>query len=341
MITLSASIIATAAAPPQPTPADLSSIASTFASFAEIMTGFSFAALTIYLAYEYSTGAHARDESRNQDSGNVTPCTGKCEHRRLWSRQVKCEKLVDLTEKHPVNRNEIGATLFYAIASLAISSFLYASLTGQVEKPAEFADELLVYGIVFGTSVLSLFYAVTLMTYTNSSTRNAAKAAFVVVVLVGPAIVFRFLVVAAQNAWEAQYGPSGGLQGWTAPEKIGDALLIILLVAPWFIYSRKKLKDGRFCKRLCVYVVHPAGAVFAVAALVTAISVVTVEPVALIPPRLLITLSLVIGFAVLGLFAIACGCVVGPRLSLLKAAEGRAVGVTAQAANGQLKTGQQ
>jgi len=317
MITSSANFVTAAIEYKPLSDADLSSIASTYASFAEIMTGFSFAALAIYLAYEYATGKHSREE------GATSKCADRrCEHRTRFPHPFqKGEHPVEVVRNHPIKRAEIGATLAFSIASLAMSSFLYASLTSQVGQPQKFADELLLYGVVFGTSVLALFYSITLMMYTNPSTTQAAWAAFWIVVFVGPAVVFRFLAGAAQGAWEAWYQGSGS-SSWTWPEIIGDVGLIVLPAGSWAVYRMKVLeKDSKLesiCRWLCIYVVQPAFGIFILAAIVTAVSIFSLQPVHIASPKLFIMLSMIGGLVLLAFFALACGCIIGPRLPSLK-----------------------
>ncbi|MBO0833789.1 MAG: hypothetical protein J2P29_17650, partial [Actinobacteria bacterium] len=177
--------------PASPSPADLGLIASSFASFAEIMTGFSFAALAIYLAYESSKGKHAdNDETHTIQVGEDSPDAKDWRNTKQGGRQ---RNPVEVAAHHEVRRSDVAAALFYSMASLAISSFLYASLTSGVEDPSKIAAAILLYGVLFGTSTLTFFYALTLMTYGNSYTRDAARAAYRVLVIFGPAVVSRFL----------------------------------------------------------------------------------------------------------------------------------------------------
>jgi hypothetical protein len=303
---------------------DLGAIASTFASFAEIMTGFSFAALAIYLAYEYALGRHSIAESPNAMCPDYDFSTGKCKHLNRPRRGQEHDRAVVAAAKHPVTRAEISSTLLYAIVSLAICSFMYASLTSQVDQPRRFSGELLIYGIVFGTSVLALIYAITLMTYTNLSTRDAARSAYWIVVFVGPAVVFRFVAVAAQGALEPWCVTSCGPPHWTGGEITGDVLLVGLPLCAglvYLLYRRKILDDSRMCGWLCVHVTRPALTVFILAVAVALLSILASEPIS--PGSLsafsFVILGLLPGFIVLALFAFVCGCVIGPRLRVLPA----------------------
>lgn len=296
------------------TSADLGVTASTYASFAEIMTGFSFAALAIYLAYESAKGAHSSEvkagKARYADRKN----------RRTTEENGKQEHPVRVGKKHPIRRTEVAATLFYGMASLAISSFLYASLTTQVGDPQKVAAVLLLYGVIFGTSVLTFFYSLTLMTYENPDTKGAARAAYLVVVIVGPAVVLRFLADAAQGAWNIRC--SGCRQeSWPPPLIGGIGLLSILFIFSVLVSQTRILerwrKLYRVCNWLCVRPVLPAMVIFFFTASVAVAAMAVTEPVNYIPSELFIWVSLLVGFLLLALFALACGCVVGPRLSSL------------------------
>jgi hypothetical protein len=293
---------------------DLGVTASTYASFAEIMTGFSFAALAIYLAYESAKGAHSAEakagKARYSDRKN----------RRNTKENDKQENPIRVGKKHPIRRTEVAATLFYGMASLAMSSFLYASLTTQVGDPQKVAAVLLLYGVIFGTSVLTFFYSLTLMTYENPDTKGAARAAYLVVVIVGPAVVLRFLADAAQGAWNT--GCSGCTpESWPPPLIGGIALLGILLIFSVLVSQTHILERWRtlygVCNWLCVRPVLPAMVIFLFTASVAIAAMVVTEPLNYIPSELFIWVSLFVGFVLLALFALACGCVVGPRLSSL------------------------
>jgi hypothetical protein len=289
---------------------DLGVTANTYTSFAEIMTGFSFAALAIYLAYESSPGKHnaEKDTCRHTD-GRASLCTKENDQER---------KPIDVGADFPICRHQVAAALFFSMASLAISSFLYASLSTQVEYPSKVVAALLPYGVIFGTSVLAFFYSLTLMTYANSFTWLAAKAAYYVVVIAGPAVVLCFLVDAAQGAWYLRC--SGGCSPRTLwpPLSAGmisvAALLVVSLLISWRRVFEKRRRLYWICNKLCVRPVLPTVIIFAFAAVVAATSMLISEPVQYVPSDAFIWGSLIGGFVLLAFFALACGCVVGPHL---------------------------
>src|SRR5215469_14061216 len=134
-------MICLSATPPSITPADLGVTASTYATFAEIMTGFSFAALAIYLGF---------DSARNGKRGS--------EHQRRSRYGVMNgphERPLVVSRGHPIRRYEVVAVLFYSMGSLTISTFLYASLTAHIEDLGTAAGLLLLDGVTFGISALS------------------------------------------------------------------------------------------------------------------------------------------------------------------------------------------
>jgi PPOX class probable F420-dependent enzyme len=206
------------------------------------------------------------------------------------------------------------------MASLAISSFLYASLTTQVETVSKAAAVLLLYGVVFGPSVLAFFYALTLMTYQNPDTRGAAKAAYLVVVIVGPLVVLRFLAGAAQGAWNLRCSSSGSCapENWSPPLIVAIAALILLLGISISVSEKRVFEEWPklrwLCNWLCVRPVLPAFVIFVFSATVTVAGMLATEPISYVPPAYFIWVSLAAGFILLVCFALACGCVVGPRL---------------------------
>jgi hypothetical protein len=212
----------------------------------------------------------------------------------------------------------VAATLFYGMASLAISSFLYASLTTQVESASKVAAALLLYGVIFGASVLAFFYALTLMTYEHADTRRAAKAAYWVVVIIGPAVVLRFLADAAQGAWNS--GTSIP-ENWSPP-LLGGITIIALLLSISVLVSLKRIFEKwtalhGVCNWLCVRPVLPTFVIFIFSAGVALAGMLVTEPIQYVPSAYFIWGSLIGGFFLLAFFALACGCVVGPRTSRL------------------------
>lgn len=297
---------------------DLGVTATTYASFAEIMTGFSFAALAVYLAYEMATGMHS-----NEPKTSYIRIPYK-EHRRpIKDENGQNLNPIEVGKRYQVGRAEVAVTLFFAMASLAISSFLYASLTTQVENPNRVAVALLLYGVIFGASVLAFFYALTLMTYLNESTWDAARFAYWVVVIAGPAVVMRFLADAGQGAWNLRLYPSTCAQeDPTPPLVVGIAALFILLLSSGIItishIFEKERRLYSICNRLCVRPILPAMIIFVSAVGLVLAGWLITEPVNYVPSEYIIWLSLTLGFLLLAFFALACGCVIGPRLSARK-----------------------
>src|SRR5215472_15251881 len=87
---------------PLPQSSDLGVTASTYASFAEIMTGFSFGALAVYLAYERSKGSHS-------DEGEDSPDAGDSEqaHRPPAYRDLHGRPPTEVGQEHPVRRDQV------------------------------------------------------------------------------------------------------------------------------------------------------------------------------------------------------------------------------------------
>lgn len=295
--------------------ADLSSTASTYASFAEILTGFSFAALAIYLAYEPARGVHSEVALNSLSSRGIKKYSTKDSNGRQ-------KHPFQVAKERPIRRTQVAATIFYGMASLAISSFLYASLTAQAADPEKAVTLVLIYGVVFGLSVLSFFYSLTLMTYENTSTRAAAKSAYLVVVIVGPAIILRFLSDAAQSAsiFRCTTHACRG-QRFSQILIIGMVILFALLalsvaVSNFRIFETRTWLYG-ICNTLCARPVAPAFSIFIFASTVTIAGTGIADWVnpKFAPAGWILGLSLTVGAILLALFALACGCVIGPRVN--------------------------
>jgi hypothetical protein len=279
--------------------AGLSSTGSSYSSFAGILAGFSFTALAIYLGWrpEEKGGEPALGHDKSQPSQDAP-----------------------LPDKY-IQRTTVAAALFYAMASLVICSFLYASLTAQAsDAQKRVPAELLLYGVVFGLSVLALFYALTLMMYERSHTRQAASYAYWVVVIAGPVVVLRFLIDAANGVWQLRCTPACPPEAWPAPVIVGLGLLVVLLVLSvvitvfrllhWWDWSRELLR------RLYRRPTAPTVVVFILATCVTVGSLIITVPAQITPNGWFTLISLVTGFIFLASFALACGCVIGPRVEI-------------------------
>jgi hypothetical protein len=263
---------------------DVIATASGYASVAGFLAGVSFAALAIYLRRE-----------------GELPAKG-------------------------IGAKQVTVTLFYAMASLVMSSFLYASITTQADDVERASAGLLLYGVVFGSSVLTLFYALTLMIYENPHTHFAAKYAYWVVVVAGPAVVLRFLVDAAQSTWRLRYPAMGLREDWSVPLVVGVVFLAILIslsvLITVFGLLQRWSRTRSLRHWLAVRPAFPAVVVFVAAACVTVGSMFMTVPLQFAPTNWFILLSLIAGFALLALFALACGCVVGSRVGIGRHASG-------------------
>jgi hypothetical protein len=273
----------------------LSSTGSSYSGFAGILAGFSFTALAIYLGW--------RPEEE--------PSPG----------QDKSQPNRDTPPDQYIQRTTVAAALFYAMASLVMCSFLYASLTAQTSDVQERVPaELLLYGTIFGLSVLALFYSLTLMMYERSLTRKAARYAYWVVVIAGPIVVLRFLIDAANAVWQVRCSAGCRPDAWSAPVIVGLASLIVLLVLSviitlfrllhWWDWSRELLK------LLYRHPTAPTIVVFVLATCVTLGSLPLTIPATLTPNGWFTIITLVTAFLSLASFALTCGCVIGPRVEI-------------------------
>lgn len=276
--------------------AGLSSTASSYSSFAGILAGFSFAALAIYLGWR-------PEEKEKEKEGEPSPAQGKD------------------SSNEDVQGTTVAAALFYAMASLVMCSFLYASLNAQAsDVQKRVPAELLLYGVIFGLSVLALFYALTLMMYERSHTRDAARYAYWVVVIAGPIVVLRFLIDAANSTWHVKCAPTCPPETWSAPVILGLVFLVVLLALSVVITTFRLLHwwaaTRWLLKLLYRHPTVPTVAVFVLATCVTVGSLLITVPTQFVPSGFFTLASLIIGFLFLVLFALACGCVVGPRVEI-------------------------
>lgn len=274
--------------------------AQTYADFAGILAGFAFTGLCVYLERRNEPG-----ESANGIAEVI---------RRIRS-------------------DHVAATILFAMFSLAMSTFVYANLAGEAQSyapnpktqnltipPGSAVAALLPYGVIFGLSVLTLVYAVTLMMFESPATRPAAKYAFWAVAIAGPLVVLRFLAAAARNIWEmncALHHKCSGTPWLLSTGHIAIMLLLILaisLVVTWTgVLHMEPLRPfrDRVAKRPTV----PAIGVFVltVATTVWGSLFLNTRERSYAPPAWLIYSSLVVGVAFVIFFSLTCGCVVYDR----------------------------
>ena len=221
-----------------------------------------------------------------------------------------------------IGTRHVTLTVFYAMASLAMTSFLYGSLAGEAgsepassNTPSAWAvAALLPYGVAFGLSVLMLFYGLTLVMLERGLDREAGWA-YWVVACAGPAVVLRFLLAAAGAAQEAISGhpPDGLLSRWAmfwwvlGAAVVAAAVMLVGLDWWWFRWLRDLLGN-----RPAV----PAVVVFVLVSVITGLAspYFTGRPLDPKPQPWIVTVGLWGSVAAVAVFAFACGCVIGPRV---------------------------
>ena len=254
-----------------------------YATFGGLLTGFAFSGLSFYITRKHEQET-APDEKHDQP-------------------KIK----------------GIAAALFLAMVSLGICTFLYANL-GVVANSSSGAAvmALLSYGIVFALSVLSLFYAVTLMILENLPDKDAAKIAYWVVTVAGTVVVLRFLADTAHAAARTRCPPPsttcilpGVVSGWG----ISLTLLAAALLSMVCVIRLEEGTPRGVIGALTDHPIWPTGGVFIATVIVT-----TTESVYLstrspgyAPSELLIYSSYAISILSVALFALACGRVISPR----------------------------
>lgn len=272
---------------PLPPAVDVASAAKAYSDFGGLLVGFAFAALFAYLK-------ELRRDSRNQ--------------------QRKGQAASGVKEGH------VTLTVLFAMASLTMTSFLYASLAGEAasEPPALAAAALLPYGVAFGVSVLMLFYALTLVMLEGDH-KAVAGWSYWMVACVGPAVVLRFLLGAAANARQVmcnfKCGPGWPLSRWWMFAMVAAAAIaaavIMLRGVHW--HRIRGLRDWLRDRPAA-----PPIVVFAVVALMTGVGSLyfTGRTPSFPPLSLMVTVSMWVAVLAVAAFAVACGCVIGPRVDV-------------------------
>jgi hypothetical protein len=166
--------------------AGAAAVADSYAEAAGWLAGIAAALLVVYLT------RHRADDTRDHESG---PPGGT-------SAQQPARRGPEYTSKgKPVGSRHVARALFFAMSALAICAFLYSSIVDDAVALGRLATEMMFFGAALGTSVLALFYAVTLMMLEYPVTRPAAKSAYWVLVIVGPGVVIRYIAGAAHEGW--------------------------------------------------------------------------------------------------------------------------------------------
>lgn len=145
--------------------------AQMYGSLAAVLAGFAFTALVLYLGRQDSHPGGGTDT----DDGHIAP-------------------------------KFIVKTLFYAMSSLMICSFLYAHLASEAQLPHGALLGMSLSGLVFGPGVLSLFYALNLVMVNHAVTRSAAESTRWVVAAVGPSVIISLLTDLFDRAWDDACG---------------------------------------------------------------------------------------------------------------------------------------
>ncbi|NES28076.1 hypothetical protein GCE86_09005 [Micromonospora terminaliae] len=235
-----------------------SDLANAYAQVAGILAGFAFVSLGNYLA--------SGQRSSEEDSEGVL-----------------------------VRR--ISTTLFSAFAALVLISVLYALLTGEKDGTTRANTALIIAGLPFGLSVLTLFFALTLMA-SDRGFKEVVRLGLILVVLIGPAIVHLRLMNAL-----AAVDPRSNER--LSPFYVGIRLTVVLMIAAsaaWAMASWRRRRRGDHTAPIATLATSHASLVTAVVAAVLS-SVVIAKPEAYRPPRVMLYLIAVGMFLLLAVFA--------------------------------------
>lgn len=276
---------------------DVSSIATAYAAFGGVLVGFAFAGLSVYVTRSPGSGS--------DDSAVDVLITRQGKPIRIGVIQVSA----------------VAAAGFYAMASLGISTFLYANLSGTRSDappgPAETA--LLVDGVVFALSVLTLFYFMTLMLFESPPTRRAAKPAFWAGTIAGSVVVLRFLGGTAQQA-RLTLCPSRHPLCYPGAPYTTQGITITLLAAAvvFVVITLTRVLERRPFRWLLAPLAHrpslPSAGVFLTSVAAATLTSLYLNALTGPPPGWFISAGYAIGITLIVLFALASGSVIYPRL---------------------------
>lgn len=199
-------------------------VAESYAQAAGWLAGIAAALLVVFLSRRLTVGSH--DDPDNPD-GSGAASGGAPPDARYAS------------EGKPVGSRHVVQALFFAMSALAICAFLYGSILDDAVAPGRLAIEMMFYGAALGTSVLALFYAVTLMMLEHLVTRTAARYAYWVLVIVGPGVVIRYLAGAAYEGWRLGT-PSGS--AWDSPLRLGTAIAVLVPLLMLGVIHRARIR---------------------------------------------------------------------------------------------------
>jgi hypothetical protein len=296
---------------------DIGNVAVAYATFGGLLVGFAFTGLCLYLQRQPG------EDRQEEPAGYLI---------------ARTEALVVL-DRIPVHA--VAATGFYAMASLGMSTFLYANIAGDSGAQGRDVLALLPYGALLALSVLTLFYFVTLMMLEQPLTREAAKPAFWAATIAGSVVVLSFLAGSTRDAVCPEAVSSTAAGGAGAVSKAGGstpacglpwpfsffgisvillgALVVFCAIALSRLLERPVLRRC-FLRPLVNRPMLPPAGVFCVAFAVTAwVSVyVNTRPSGsspgTFPARWIVYLIYGLGVLFVAGFALASGCVVYPRI---------------------------
>jgi hypothetical protein len=294
--------------------ADVASSAGSYAAFGGILVAFSLAGLFWYL-----TEARSRSRACKRQETKRRKAASPARAGQVAPDQSAPWRLVDIRTRH------VTLTVFYAMASLTMTSFLYANLSGEAAaqtgpgtngSPPWAVAALLPYGVAFGLAVLMLFYGLTLVMLEQSRNGEAAWS-YWVVACAGPAVILRFLLTAGAEARHSICActPGGLLSTWGIFWIVlGSAVLaaaLMLLGLEWrYTQWLPKFLGNRPA--------FPAVVVFTLVSLMTAlVSLYFSGRPPIYPVRIWsVYASLIVALCAIALFALACGCVIGIRVDV-------------------------
>ncbi len=274
---------------------DVASAAGAYATFGFLLVGFAFTGLFYYL-----TGRRKQEDR----PGAPAPSPG------------------DPPAPHPIETRHVTVAVLYAMASLLLTSLLYIELASEAApsgkppmSPPWTAAALVPYGVAFSLSVLMLFYSLTLIMLEQSS--PVASWSYWVVACVGPAVALRFLLAAATQARAVNCGctPGWPLSRWGIFVVVAAAAGGAAAVMRFGLDRRgtRWLRDLLWDRPAA-----PSILVFASVAVMTGLLSVYFSgrgPHYHAPS--VVTLSVWLAVIAVFLFALSCGCVIGPRVERL------------------------
>jgi hypothetical protein len=200
----------------------------------------------------------------------------------------------------------VATSLICALVALIICALLFAILAAEPAGSGRASYGLMVYGLPFGLSILSLFQALGLLMLSVDSLRGALKATQIALSIVGTTLIMGFLASASFDITQLRCGASCTADpkiGLVSPLTLGALLAFCLPMLSWYGRVNPRLqfvrRNGLALGPKITLVVAVVCALFSVA--------IHVQGKAWMPSERLVYITLAGAFLLLLLHAVVAG----------------------------------